>query len=73
VLKNITLSADEKLIEDARKKAKLNHTTLNDLFRHWLAGYSKDINLTNKMDEFLSKTWYVSSGGSFTRDELNER
>jgi len=73
MLKNITLSADEKLIEDARKKAKLNNTTLNDLFRHWIAGYSREKNLTDKLDVFLSKTEYVASGRSFSRDELNER
>lgn len=73
MLKNITLSADEKLIEAARKKAKINDTTLNDLFRQWLAGYSRENNLIDKLDIFLSKTEYVSSGRSFSRDELNER
>ena len=73
MLKNITLSAEEHLIEEARKKAKLNNTTLNELFRHWLAGYSREKDLADKLDLFLAKTEYVSSGGSFTRDELNER
>ena len=73
MLKNVTLSAEEKLIEEARKKAKLNNTTLNDLFRHWLTGYSREKNLADKLDLFLSKTEYVSSGRSFTKDELNER
>ncbi len=29
-MKNITLSADEQLIEDAREAARRQHTTLND-------------------------------------------
>jgi hypothetical protein len=39
MLKNITLSADEKLIQKARKKAKQEHTTLNAQFRQWLENY----------------------------------
>jgi hypothetical protein len=38
-MKNITLSADEKLIEAAHARARAEHTTLNELFRHWLAEY----------------------------------
>jgi hypothetical protein len=32
-MKNITLSADENLIETARQRAALEHTTLNEQFR----------------------------------------
>jgi hypothetical protein len=35
MMKNITLSADESTIEQARKRAMAEHTTLNDLFRSW--------------------------------------
>ncbi len=73
MLKNITLSADEKLIEDARKKAQESKTTLNHLFRQWLTGYARKDDLSGKLDAFLAKTIYVASGRSFTRDELNER
>jgi hypothetical protein len=38
-MKNITLSADEKLIEAARERARAEHTTLNEQFRRWLADY----------------------------------
>lgn len=73
MLKNITLSAEEKIIENARKKANLNHTTLNELFRQWLAGYIREKNLSNDLDAFLMKTDYAAPGRSFSRDELNER
>lgn len=33
MLKNITLSADEALIREARRQAALHNTTLNELFR----------------------------------------
>ena len=36
-MKNITLSADERLIETARERARAEHSTLNDQFRLWLA------------------------------------
>ena len=37
--RNITLSADENLIEAARRRAAAQHTTLNAQFRLWLADY----------------------------------
>lgn len=73
MLKNITLSADDKLIENARKKAMKNNTTLNELFRQWLTNYTVEKNLADELDQFLVETGYASSGRSFTRDELNER
>ena len=39
MLKNITLSADEALIREARRQAALHNTTLNALFREWLNQY----------------------------------
>jgi hypothetical protein len=40
-MNNITLSADEKLIEAAHARAQAEHTTLDELFRHWLAEYAR--------------------------------
>jgi hypothetical protein len=40
VVKNVTLSADESLIEAARRRAQSEQTTLNEAFRHWLAAYA---------------------------------
>jgi len=39
-MKNITLSADEHLIEQARLLAKSQHKTLNILFREWLQQFA---------------------------------
>ena len=77
-MKNITLSADERLIEAARRQAQQRHTTLNAEFRRWLEQYAtgddsaekRVQNYRSMMDELAG----VSSGGrAFTRDELNER
>jgi hypothetical protein len=44
-MKNVTLSAEGQLIEQARALARLRGTTLNEEFRKWLASYaSEDLN-----------------------------
>jgi hypothetical protein len=40
-MKNITLSADESLIEAARERARAEQTTLNEQVRRWLAAYAQ--------------------------------
>jgi len=73
MLKNITLSADEKLIKKAREKAQREHTTLNENFRKWLKRYiTSDTNKSN-YDDLMNTLDYAHSGRKFTRDELNER
>lgn len=41
-MKNITLSADDHLIEAAYQRAAEEHTTLNEQFRLWLKHYVQD-------------------------------
>ena len=73
MLKNITLSADEKLIKKAREKAKLEHTTLNESFRNWLQRYIITDKNEIKYEELMDSLSYANSGKKFSRDELNER
>ncbi len=40
MLKNITLSADDKVIKKARERAAKEHTTLNEKFRNLLKRYA---------------------------------
>jgi predicted nucleic acid-binding protein len=40
-MKNITLSADEDLIERARLIARRQHRTLSEAFREWLAQFAQ--------------------------------
>ena len=71
--KNVTLIADEKLIELARQKAKANHLSLNQIFGNWLKQYvGKKV---NKQDyrNFMKSLSYADAGQSFSRDERNER
>ena len=78
MLKNITLTADEKLIETARKTAAERRTTLNAEFRKWLAQFAQSeaaaSNQRKRIEALFAKTKGHSSGGRrFTREELNER
>ena len=74
-MRNITLSADEKLIETARQRAREEHTTLNELFRRWLTDYTQRQQQVERAMAVIDRIQsYASSGGrKFTRDEMNER
>jgi hypothetical protein len=73
-MKNITLSADEELIEQARRLAREQKRTLNEAFREWLVQFTQQ---TGKAEEYdalmkgLRKT--VRLHPPYTRDEMNER
>ena len=73
MLKNITLSADEKLISKAREKARREHTTLNATFRQWLRQYVNRNTKTIDYYNFMNTMAYANPGRKFFRDELNER
>ncbi|MGH7195924.1 MAG: hypothetical protein ACREGA_04060 [Candidatus Saccharimonadales bacterium] len=72
-MKNITLSADEKLISEARQQAARQHTTLNDLFREWLAQVAARKQAVAEYDALMKRLDYVRPGRKFTREEMNER
>lgn len=72
-MKNITLSADERLIEQAREQARAHKTTLNQLFRDWLAEVASSRDRSAKVDALFSRLDHVNAGGKFSREEMNER
>lgn len=73
-MKKITLSADEDLIARARKRAHTENTTLNNLFREWLAGYAAQSSLSAGDIRRVSQTVeHFRAGQRFTREERNER
>ena len=74
-MRNITLSADERLIEAARERARAEHTTLNEMFRRWLTDYARR---KQQADEAMAaikelQGRLTTGGRKFTRDEMNER
>jgi hypothetical protein len=73
-MKNITLSADEKLIEAAYARAQAEHTSLDELFRHWLAEYVGHHERLQRYDQVIGMLrGKVRIGRKLTRDEMHER
>lgn len=73
-MRNITLSADERLIEEARERARREHTTLNEQFRRWLEAYAgrrdRAVRARRTIDDVRAT---VRLRGPYTREEMNER
>ena len=72
-VKNITLSADEQLIEQARFVARSQHKTLNAMFREWLQQLTSQSGGTQDYDALMKRLKHVQAGRRFSRDEMNER
>ena len=73
-MKNITLSADEHLIEQARKTAQEEHKTLNAAFREWLEQYTARNGDVEQFENLMKRLrGRVVAGRKFTREEMNER
>jgi predicted transcriptional regulator len=72
-MKNITLSADEDLIERARSIARGQRRTLNEAFREWLAQFAQSAGDAQGFDALMRHLQHVDAGRHFGRDELNER
>jgi hypothetical protein len=73
MLKNITLSADKTLIEQARQRAEAENTTLNAEFRRWLSKYARDAQPAPDLAELMARLSYAEPGKSFSREEMNAR
>jgi predicted transcriptional regulator len=72
-MRNITLSADEDLIEQARLVARTQHKTLNAAFREWLVQFTTRSGDGQQVDALMRRLDHVKAGRHFTRDEMNER
>jgi len=72
-MKNITLSAEEELIERARLIARAQRTTLNAAFREWLTEFTASSGDAQSYDALMQRLRHIKAGGHFSRDEMNER
>lgn len=71
-IKNITLSADESLIEAARAQAE--QTTLNEQFRRWLASCAQTQQRMDRYEAVMQDLrGKLKVGGKLTRESMNER
>ncbi len=77
-MRNVTLTADEDVLEAARERASRMNSTLNAEFRRWLEEFARGADSRQARVEvyrgLMAELSDVSSGtGRFTRDEMNER
>ena len=74
MVKNITFSVEETLIQQARAVAREHHTTLNHAFRLWLESYARqhDVERFHQLLDDLQGRLH-SGGQRFSREERNER
>jgi hypothetical protein len=72
-MKNITLSADEGLLQQARRRAGSEHRTLNDIFRQWLDQYVSQSTASDSYDAMMKRLEHVSAGRKISREEMHER
>ena len=73
MLKNITLSADETLIAQARAKAEEQGSTLNAEFRLWLAAFVEQERAARGYRDLMARLDYARPGRRFTREDMNAR
>lgn len=72
-MRNVTLSAEDHLIDRAREVAREQHKTLNEAFREWLTQFTSSKSNVEAFDDLMVRLKDVNAGRHFTRDELNER
>jgi hypothetical protein len=72
-VKNITLSADPELIEQARERARQQKKTLNAAFREWLVEYTGRRDRAKEYQELMKRLDHIKVDRKFTREELNAR
>ena len=73
MLKNITMSAEEFLIQKAREKAQQEKKSLNEVFRQWLLRYTVTKETAQDYKKMMKRFRHIKAGKTFTRDEANER
>jgi hypothetical protein len=72
-MENISFSADEHLIDRARRVSRARNTTLNAAFRDWLREYALSSGRGREVDALMRRLGHVRAGRHFTRREMNER
>ena len=72
-MKNVTLSADDDLIDQARLVARSQHKTLNAAFREWLEQYTAQAGAPKELNALMKRLSHVRAGRHFSREQMNER
>lgn len=72
-LKNITLSADQRMLTLARERAQAQNRSLNDAFREWLELFARDKSELVEYKKLMKQLSHIKLKGAISRDEMNER
>lgn len=72
IVRNITFSADERVIRAARLRAKKENRSLNHVFREWLCRYSEIDDRVDRYDEIMKKLKHIKLK-KMSREEMNAR
>ena len=72
MVKKISFSADENLIEQARVMAGSQGRTLDDAFRDWLVEFISGAGSAAEVESLMRRLRHVKAGGHFSRREMNE-
>ena len=70
MVKNVTLSAEELLINEARKRAQLEHKSLNTVFREWLFRYAFTRKNKTYYSDLMNRLEYADAGRHYSRKEM---
>ena len=72
---NVTVKAEDTLIERAKERARKENKTLDGLFNEWLQQYTEnvDTNSAKEFDDFMDRVKYANPGRTFSREEMNAR
>jgi hypothetical protein len=73
VMRKITFSADKADIQLARESARIQNTTLEDVFHVWLREVAAGGARAREYRALMQRLRYVNAGRKSTRDEMNER
>ncbi len=73
-MKSIILSADDRLIEAARERARLEETTVELAFQAWLVEYASQPRRLAEFDAAVASVCgKLKVGRKLSRDEMNAR
>ena len=70
MLRNITLSAESLLIDEARKRAQVERKSFNTVFREWLFRYAFTKKSKSYYTDLMDRFNYADAGRHYGRGEL---
>lgn len=65
-------SVEATLLDRARRRAKSEGKTLNELFREWLTHYTAQLSTENDYMALMQQLHLIKATRKFTREEMNE-